>query len=80
MPAKKGCTYSRDLKGKCRSAEQHYAHEHGPRRKKGCSYGKHNGKCLSKKAAAAREKSARMHMAAYRISKALKKKKSRRSR
>ena len=50
MPAKKGCTYSRDSKGKCRSAASHHAHLHGPGKKNGCSYGRNkNGKCNSKK-------------------------------
>lgn len=58
MPAKKGCTYSRDSKGKCRSAEAHYAYM-SPKSRKGCSYGpRYNGRCLSKKAYEARQKKA----------------------
>jgi hypothetical protein len=58
MPAKKGCTYSRDSKGRCRSAVAHYKHTTSSGKKKGCSYGRHNDKCLSKKAAESRKRSA----------------------
>lgn len=70
MPAKKGCTYSRDSKGKCRSMESHYAYTSPKGRKKGCSNGPRvNGRCLSKKAFYSKQKSA-----AKRIQKAFRKK------
>lgn len=51
MPSKKGCTYSRNKSGKCRSMEAHFAHTH-PKKKKGtCKYGRDSKskKCKSKK-------------------------------
>ena len=56
MPTKRGCTYSRDSKGKCRSAVAHYSHTFGKGRKSGCTYGRRKGRCLSKKAADSRAK------------------------
>jgi hypothetical protein len=57
--AKKGCTYSRSPKGQCRSAVAHYKHSQGSGKRKGvCSYGRRKGKCMSKKASAARKRSA----------------------
>ena len=74
MPAKKGCTYSRDSKGNCRSAVAHYAHSKGSGKKKGvCSYGRRKGKCMSKKASDSRKRSAaRKIMRAYRKSRSKK--------
>ena len=58
MPAKKGCTYSRDSKGRCRSAVAHYKKTMGSGKKTGCTHGRHKGRCLSKKAADSRKRAA----------------------
>lgn len=61
MP-KKGCTYSRSSKGKCRSMAAHYAYTNGSGKKKGtCSYGRYPaGRCRPSPAALAKAKAKRM--------------------
>ena len=76
MPSKKGCTYSRSKSGQCRSMVAHYAHSY-PKKKKGCTHGRHpkSKKCMSKKAVDSKVRAMRKKIAKRKISKALSMKK-----
>lgn len=71
MPSKKrDCTYSRDSKGRCRSAERHYAYTMNKPRD--CTYARNSkGKCISKKAFQAKMKAYSKKHAVKRIRTAL---------